>query len=123
LLVGQVCQDLDIGDGIGKREAISAPDLQRTKHVQLFAIGLGEAEFPLAHPDICDLKATAAAMQKQTKLLVVETISNPTLRVADIRALLDARRGQLKMDVIRDYYRLFGREAELDGLLAEPDEG
>ena len=42
---------------------------------------------------------------------------------ADIRALLDARRGQLKMDVIRDYYRLFGREAELDGLLAELDEG
>jgi cystathionine beta-lyase/cystathionine gamma-synthase len=39
--------------------------------------------------DICDLKATAAAMQKETKLLVVETISNPTLRVADIRALAD----------------------------------
>jgi cystathionine beta-lyase/cystathionine gamma-synthase len=37
--------------------------------------------------DTCDLKATAAAVEKQTKLLVVETISNPTLRVADIRGL------------------------------------
>src|SRR5258708_40052458 len=31
-LGGQVCQDLDIGDGIGEREPISAPHLQRPKH-------------------------------------------------------------------------------------------
>src|SRR5260370_20691569 len=54
LLGGQVCQDLDIGDGIGKRESISAPHLQRPQHFQLFAIGLRKTELPLADPDICD---------------------------------------------------------------------
>jgi cystathionine beta-lyase/cystathionine gamma-synthase len=34
-----------------------------------------------------DLKATAAALTDRTKLLLVETISNPLLRVADIRRL------------------------------------
>jgi len=38
---------------------------------------------------------------------------------ADIRALLAARRGTLKLDVLRDYYRLFGRELDLERLLAE----
>jgi cystathionine beta-lyase/cystathionine gamma-synthase len=37
--------------------------------------------------DTCDLAAVKAALTPQTKLLVVETISNPLLRVADIRAL------------------------------------
>jgi hypothetical protein len=32
LLGRQVCQSLDIGDGIGKREPISAPHLQRPQH-------------------------------------------------------------------------------------------
>lgn len=35
----------------------------------------------------CDLGAVAAAIRPQTKLLVVETISNPTLRVVDVAAL------------------------------------
>jgi cystathionine beta-lyase/cystathionine gamma-synthase len=39
--------------------------------------------------DTSDLKATAAAMAKNTKLVVVETISNPTLRVADIKGLAE----------------------------------
>lgn len=42
---------------------------------------------------------------------------------ADIRALLDAGRGALRMDLIRDYYRLFEREAELDRLLHELERG
>ncbi|MBS0208885.1 MAG: aminotransferase class I/II-fold pyridoxal phosphate-dependent enzyme [Planctomycetes bacterium] len=37
--------------------------------------------------DTCDLAAVRAACTKQTKLVVVETISNPVLRVADIGAL------------------------------------
>lgn len=37
--------------------------------------------------DTCDLSATADAFTPQTKLVVVETISNPLLRVADIAAL------------------------------------
>lgn len=37
--------------------------------------------------DTCDLSQTAAAMRPATRLLVVETIANPLLRVADIAAL------------------------------------
>lgn len=37
--------------------------------------------------DTCDLKATAAAFQPNTRMLIVETISNPTLRIADLEAL------------------------------------
>lgn len=37
--------------------------------------------------DTCDLAATATAFTPATKLLVVETIANPLLRVADIAAL------------------------------------
>ena len=37
--------------------------------------------------DSCDLNATAAAIQSNTKLMVVETITNPLLRVSDIAPL------------------------------------
>jgi O-acetylhomoserine/O-acetylserine sulfhydrylase-like pyridoxal-dependent enzyme len=37
--------------------------------------------------DVCDPAATAAAVNDRTKLLVVETITNPILRVPDIAAL------------------------------------
>jgi cystathionine beta-lyase/cystathionine gamma-synthase len=37
--------------------------------------------------DTCDLSATAAAVTPGTKLLIAETITNPTLRVSDIAAL------------------------------------
>ncbi len=39
--------------------------------------------------DPCDLDAVRAAMTDRTKLVVVETISNPLLRVADLSALAD----------------------------------
>jgi cystathionine beta-lyase/cystathionine gamma-synthase len=39
--------------------------------------------------DTCDLASTAAAFTPRTKLVVVETITNPLLRVCDIRALAD----------------------------------
>lgn len=39
--------------------------------------------------DTCDLQATASQITAKTKMLVVETIANPTLRVADIAALAD----------------------------------
>src|SRR6266581_8934894 len=57
LLGGQVCQDLDIGDGIGKRESISTPHLQRSQHFQLFAIGFWKIELTLTDPDVCDQEA------------------------------------------------------------------
>jgi len=48
--------------------------------------------------DTCDLAATAAAITAATKLLVVETISNPTLRVADIAGLAKlAHRSRAKL--------------------------
>ncbi len=37
--------------------------------------------------DVCDLAATAAAFSEHTKLVIVETITNPNLRVPDIAAL------------------------------------
>lgn len=39
--------------------------------------------------DTCDLPATRAAMNARTKLVVVETITNPTLRVSDLAALAE----------------------------------
>ena len=39
--------------------------------------------------DICDLEAVAAAMTDETRVLYTESISNPTLRVADIPALAE----------------------------------
>ena len=39
--------------------------------------------------DTCDVAATEAACAKRTRLIVVETITNPLLRVSDLRALAD----------------------------------
>jgi cystathionine beta-lyase/cystathionine gamma-synthase len=39
--------------------------------------------------DACDLTAVERALSEKTRLLVVETVSNPLLRVADLRALAD----------------------------------
>lgn len=39
--------------------------------------------------DACDSKAVASAFRPNTKLAIVETIANPTLRVCDISALAD----------------------------------
>jgi cystathionine beta-lyase/cystathionine gamma-synthase len=40
--------------------------------------------------DTCDVAAVRSAMTPRTRLVVVETISNPMLRVADLAALADA---------------------------------
>src|SRR5947209_12218326 len=53
------------------------------------------------------------------KLQALVNAPSRTQDEADIRALLAARRGTLKLDVLRDYYRLFGRERDLERLLAE----
>ncbi len=47
--------------------------------------------------DTLDLKAVEGALTERTRLLVVETIANPLLQVADLRALADLahRRGAL----------------------------
>jgi hypothetical protein len=40
---------------------------------------------------------------------------------ADIQALFAARRHTLNIELLRDYYRLFERERDLDRLLHEPE--
>lgn len=63
----------------------------------LLLLGAESARLGITHSlaDTCDLQATAAAMTDRTKLLVVETIANPRLQVANIAALADIahRRG------------------------------
>lgn len=39
--------------------------------------------------DTCDLDATASALRDGTRLIVVETLTNPTLRVSDVPALAE----------------------------------
>jgi len=45
--------------------------------------------------------------------------SRRTQDLEDIRALLRANQGTLRLDDLRDYFRLFGREDLLDKLLNE----
>jgi hypothetical protein len=54
--------------------------------------------------------------------LKLQALANEPRRTqddADIRALFAARGGALNVDVLRDYYRTFDREHDLDRLLAE----
>lgn len=56
---------------------------------QLFAQELSRLGVECTTVDTCDLAATAAAMRPATRLVVAETITNPLLRVSDIRALAE----------------------------------
>lgn len=57
--------------------------------------------------------------QQQAQLLA----NNPrrTQDLADIRALLQANRDRLDFNEVREYFRLFDRDALLDDLLSELD--
>jgi cystathionine beta-lyase/cystathionine gamma-synthase len=57
------------------------------RSLQLFTSEAGRLGVASAVVDTCDLAATAAAFTARTKLLVVETITNPLLRVPDLAAL------------------------------------
>jgi hypothetical protein len=52
---------------------------------------------------------------------LVNAPSRRTREQADIEALVAARRDSLNAELLRDYYRLFDREPELDRLLAGPE--
>ena len=56
---------------------------------QLFATELPRLGIEAMVVDTCELAATAAAFEARTRLLVVETITNPRLRVSNIAALAD----------------------------------
>ncbi len=59
------------------------------RSTQLFAAELPRLGMESSEVDTCDLPATAAAFRPQTRLLVVETITNPRLRVCDLAALAE----------------------------------
>src|SRR5947209_1342421 len=60
--------------------------------VQLFTQELGRFGIATDYVDANDLKAVESALQKKTRLLFVETMSNPLLRVVDIAALAELAR-------------------------------
>jgi cystathionine beta-lyase/cystathionine gamma-synthase len=57
--------------------------------LQLFLQELARYGVATTMVDTCDLSAVRAAMRPNTKLMVVETITNPLLRVGDIASLAD----------------------------------
>lgn len=57
------------------------------RSIQLLASEAARLGIASTLVDTCDLEATAAAIQGNTKLIVVETITNPLLRVSNLAAL------------------------------------
>lgn len=53
------------------------------------------------------------------KLQAIVNDPRRTQDLEDIRALLDANRATLNIEEVREYFRIFGREAQLDELLRE----
>lgn len=67
------------------------------RSLRLVSQELPRLGFATAMVDLCDLVAVERALRPDTRLLLVEVVANPTLRVADIAALgeLAARHGFL----------------------------
>ena len=65
------------------------------RSLRLFALEAARLGVTTSVVDTCDVAAVAANFTTETRLVVVETISNPLLRVADIAALAEIahRRG------------------------------
>jgi cystathionine beta-lyase/cystathionine gamma-synthase len=93
------------GSGMGALSAVALAVLRSGDHVvvgdQLYGrtYGLFEGElsrFGVAatRVDACDKAAVERAIRAETKLVVVETITNPLVRVVDIRALADLTHGR-----------------------------
>jgi cystathionine beta-lyase/cystathionine gamma-synthase len=61
---------------------------------QLFGVEAGRLGIEMTTVDTCDLKATAAAIRSNTRLLLAETIANPLLEVADVAALAKIAHGR-----------------------------
>jgi cystathionine beta-lyase/cystathionine gamma-synthase len=59
------------------------------RSLQLFGSELPRLGITATLVDSCDLAATSAAVRSTTRMVVVETISNPLLRVCDLRWLAD----------------------------------
>lgn len=71
------------------------------RSLQLFGSELPRLGITATQVDSCDLGATSAAVQPATRLIAVETISNPLLRVCDLGRLAElahAHRALLLVD-------------------------
>jgi cystathionine beta-lyase/cystathionine gamma-synthase len=88
------------GSGMSALSAALLATLQQGDHVVASRHLYGQSLHLLTHEaprlgiqctlvETCDLQAVRGALTPQTRLLVVETIANPLLRVADIAALAD----------------------------------
>jgi cystathionine beta-lyase/cystathionine gamma-synthase len=59
------------------------------KSLTLLDVECGRLGITATRVDTCDLAAVRAAMNEQTRLIVVETITNPILRVSDLAGLAE----------------------------------
>lgn len=59
------------------------------RSIQLFSVEARRLGIGATVVDACDLAAIRAAMSAKTRLVLVETISNPLLRVADLAAIAE----------------------------------
>ena len=91
------------GSGMGALAAAALALLQHGDHVVVSNQLYGRSQFLFTGElarlgvsativDACNLTAVDSACQVRTRLIVVETISNPLLRVADIAGLADVAR-------------------------------
>lgn len=72
---------------VQKGQRIVASNRLYGRTVQLIAQELGRFDVQCEFVDCNDLEAVARALEQETRLLFVETVSNPLLRVVDIPAL------------------------------------
>ncbi|MBI3822447.1 MAG: aminotransferase class I/II-fold pyridoxal phosphate-dependent enzyme [Planctomycetes bacterium] len=70
-----------------KGQRVLASNRLYGRTVQLFTEELGRFDVATEYVDCNDLSAVEAALQKKPRLLFVETMSNPLVRVVDIGAL------------------------------------
>ncbi|MEK6239512.1 MAG: aminotransferase class I/II-fold pyridoxal phosphate-dependent enzyme [Planctomycetales bacterium] len=74
---------------VGQGDAVVAADALYGRSAQLLSKELPRFGVACKTIDACDLDAVSKACASGAKLLIAETISNPLLRVADVRALAE----------------------------------
>ncbi len=79
---------------VGSGDHVVVSDQIYGRTLQLFTSELARYGVTNSMIDTCDLSAVRAALRPNTKLMVVETITNPLLRVSDIASLAEICRAQ-----------------------------
>jgi cystathionine gamma-synthase len=80
--------NLNVGDHV-----IGADQLYG-RSLRLMSEDLPRFGIETSFADPTDIAAMAAAVRPETKMILVETVSNPTLRVADLTGILNLARGK-----------------------------